>query len=48
MDARADIFVLLPNLLVTAIVLFAGSGLVLHSDNRADLVMNSVAAVFVM
>ena len=42
------LFALLPELVTTVFVLVAGSGAVLRSANRFDLVLNSVAAVFVL
>ena len=39
---------LLPCLAVTTLVLIAGSGAVLRSENRFDLVLNCVAAIFVL
>ena len=42
------LFALLPELVTTVFVLIAGSGAVLRSANRFDLVLNSVAAVFVL
>ena len=42
------LLVLLPNLAITGLVMAAGSGAVLRSSNRFDLVLNTVAAIFVI
>ena len=42
------LLVLLPNLAITGLVMVAGSGAVLRSSNRFDLVLNTVAAIFVI
>jgi hypothetical protein len=42
------LLVLLPNLAITGLVMAAGSGAVLRSSNRFDLVLNTVAAIFVV
>jgi len=48
--ARAVFYVLilLPNIVATALTLIAGSGTVLRAENRVDLVLNCVAAAFVL
>ena len=42
------VFALAPPVLVTVLVLIAGAGAVLRSGNRFDLVLNTLAAVFVL
>lgn len=42
------LLLLLPCVAVTTLVLIAGSGAVLRSENRFDLVLNCVAAIFVL